>query len=101
MSERPKTLGPDGKFTEEYIAYMGGPIIAKTNEPRVVQCTIEMNLVEGEHFNISNMNLSDEDCINAAVASFVDMIQQAVEGENGWTLDQDSWVQAKIVEDVS
>lgn len=65
---------------------------------RVVRCTIEMDLIEGEHFNPSHLPLSNSLATKYAVDAFVDMLHQAIEGENGWTLDQDSWVQAKLLE---
>jgi hypothetical protein len=64
---------------------------------RVVRCTIEMDLVEGDHFPASNL----KDPSDFAVSAFVDMSRQAIEGENGWTLDQDSWVQTRLIEDAS
>lgn len=63
------------------------------NEPRVVRCWVELDMVEGEHFNISNMNLSDEDVQIAAKTSFIDTIQNLD--------DLDDYIMTKIVEEKS
>lgn len=63
---------------------------------RVIKCTIEMELIEGEHFNYPNYNLTDENAIKSASRSFLDMINNI---DNSGDLED--YVQAKIIEDVS
>ena len=66
---------------------------------RVVRCTIEMDLVEGEHFNPTDTPSTDEETTYMAVSSFVDTLRQIIEDEN--PTDHRVWVQAKIVGDKS
>lgn len=62
---------------------------------RIVKCTIEMELIEGEHFNIAGTEpLPDDLAIDLAIGSFVDMINII---DNGGDLYD--WVQAKIIEE--
>ena len=68
---------------------------------RTIRCTIEMNMIEGEHFNPQEKQISDKEATKRAVWAFVDLLRQAIEGENDWTLDEDSWVEAKIIKDIT
>lgn len=60
--------------------------------PRIVRCTIEMELVEFEHFNVIAEEMTDEQIIASAEATFEERI--AI-GE----LDLFEWIQAKIIGD--
>lgn len=62
--------------------------------PRIVRCTIEMELVEFEHFNVFEDTLTDDEVIKYAEISFEEMIA------NGG-LDLSDWIQSKIIEDNS
>ena len=44
---------------------------------RVVECTIQMNMVEGEDFNPFEKEISDAEAIRQAVSSFADTIRRA------------------------
>lgn len=65
---------------------------------RVVRCTIQMDLIEGHHFNPLDDEVSDEQAIQWAVFSFLDMIGIKEEDDNIGIMD---YVQTKIVEEVS
>lgn len=62
--------------------------MSEDKKPRKIHCSIEMDLEEGEDFNISGMNLADEDAKIAAETSFIDMVQQiATDFENNLKLE--------------
>lgn len=62
---------------------------------RTIRCTIEMELIEGDHFNGLLDKISDEEAIYCAESNFLDMIAVM---EPDTLLD---FVQTKIIEGVS
>lgn len=64
------------------------------DKPRIVRCTIEMELIKGEHFNISGMALDDQQAEYAASVSFVDTIQTLVREDDPMS----EFTQTKIIE---
>lgn len=69
-----------------------GPLNTEKDGPRVIRCTIEMDLIEGEHFNPFNHDISDELAISYAITSFLDNLNI----EN-----IDAYIQTKIVDEPS
>lgn len=60
------------------------------NPDRVIKCTIEMELIEGEHFNPDGMEqLTDEEAKEAAISSFRDILMND---------DISGYIQTRIVE---
>lgn len=61
---------------------------------RIIRCTIEMELIEGEHFNALLNDLTDAQAEDYAAANFLDMIT-TMEVE-----DVSEYIQTKIIEDI-
>jgi hypothetical protein len=62
-------------------------------EGRTVRCTIEMDLIEGEHFNAVGYRYIDEDVATVAKRSFIDTI-------HGMLVEDEltEYVQCKVIE---
>lgn len=63
---------------------------------RIVRCTIEMDMIEGEHFNPTFKDISDLEASGFAISNFLDVINSL---DNMGDLRE--YVQTKIVESVS
>jgi hypothetical protein len=61
---------------------------------RVIKVYIEMELVEGEHFNSTGTKIPDKVARIAAERSFVSMIADIIEDKNQFRED---WVQSDII----
>ena len=74
-----------------------GPLDTEKDGPRIIRCTIELDLVEGTHFNPNNKEISDEDALNSANRSFCDIVRDIAD----YWVHLYEYIQTKIVEDVS
>lgn len=65
-------------------------------KPRVVRCTIEMDLVEDKHFARMRIDASDKLIINEARYYFYKYVKDQMAGG-----EINEWAQFKVIEDVS
>ena len=60
---------------------------------RIVVVRMEMELIDGAHFNHNDLYLTDEEATELAVRSFIDVIRQIPDDQLG------DYIQTKVIEE--